>query len=88
MVKTPLNNMTLLDKIIARQKAEKLSDYKFAPKIGIERSSWTYTRQGKRAINIEILSGVLHAYPDMANDVLLYLFLLRDGGKRDGRVLV
>ena len=68
----------LLRKIVAKQKAERLSDYKFTEKLGIDRSTWTHTRLGHQPIGYTVLCAILRTYPELEPDVFDFM---RDGGK-------
>ena len=64
----------LENKLKARQDKERLSDHKFADKLGISYQLWQMTRTGKRAIpRPPILTGIAEVYPELAPDVLIYL---------------
>jgi len=56
-----------------------LSDEKFGDKLGVSPELWRMTRTGRRNIGITLLKGIMRAYPELEQDVLL--FLLGDAGK-------
>ena len=56
----------LLDKLNERQ--GKLSNYKFAERIGITPSLWQMIKNGKREVGITLLRAILKAYPELVFD--------------------
>jgi transcriptional regulator with XRE-family HTH domain len=55
--------MTLLEQLIELQKSNGLSNKAFAKLLGISDAQWIFTKQGKRKIRYETLSGALQAFP-------------------------
>lgn len=55
--------MDLLEQLIELQRSNGLSNRAFAGLLGISDAQWIYTKQGKREIRYEILSGALQAFP-------------------------
>jgi hypothetical protein len=62
--------MTLLDKLIEKQLELKLSDQRFADRLGISRQLWTKTRQKQTPLGMSVLRGVLREFPSLTDDVL------------------
>lgn len=61
--------MTLLEKLIAKQRDLNLSDAEFADKLGISRALWTNTRGGL-PIGMKVLRGVVREFPTLTDDVI------------------
>jgi len=65
----------LLEKLKAIQAKEALSDTSFAQKLGISQQLWNAYRNGDRDIPKPLIfTGVLKAYPELAKDVLIFLY--------------
>lgn len=62
--------MTLLEKLIEKQKAEGLSDLQFAKRLGVSRQLWAMTRSGDTPLGMRVLSGVVREFPSLTDDVL------------------
>lgn len=61
----------LLEKLKLKQ--GELSDYQFANKLGISHQLWQMTRTGKREISSVILRATTRVYPELDQDVLIFL---------------
>lgn len=55
--------MSLLEQLIELQKSNGLSNKAFADLLGISDAHWIFTKQGKRQVRYEVLSGALQAFP-------------------------
>lgn len=55
--------MTLLEQLIELQRTSGLNNKAFASLLGISDAQWIYTKQGKRQMRYEVLSGALQAFP-------------------------
>lgn len=62
--------MTLLEKLIEKQKTEGLSDKEFAKRLDISRQLWAGTRTGHIPLGMKVLAGVAREFPSLADDVL------------------
>ncbi len=62
--------MTLREKLIEKQRELKLSDQRFADRLGISRQLWTKTRKGETTLGMSVLRGVLREFPSLTDDVL------------------
>jgi len=60
-------------KVLGKQETEGLSDYVFADKLGIDRSTWTHTRRGRRPIRLALIKAIARTYPDMHQDIINFL---------------
>lgn len=63
----------LVDFLIEKQLAERLSDTEFARKLGISRALWDFIRTGRRGFGEKSLKGIVRAFPELTPRVLLYL---------------
>jgi len=63
----------LIDRLTEYQRYWRLSDHKFAERLGISSQLWQMTRTGKRDIGLSVLKGVMRAYPELEQDVTLFL---------------
>lgn len=63
----------LVEQLKIRQKELGLSDAEFARPLGISRPLWWMTRNGKRRVNVMLLSGVAQAFPEMDEQILDFL---------------
>lgn len=69
-----ITNNNLLRDILRKQKDEQLSDYKFAKKLKISRSTWINTRLSSIPLGITILRAVARTYPgEFDEDILNFL---------------
>lgn len=57
----------LLERIIWLQELEGESDYTFARRLNIPRSTWQLTRTGKRKLNQKIIDAVNKEFPHRLN---------------------
>jgi hypothetical protein len=64
---------SLVDTLTARQAAAGMDDAAFAAKLGVSRAAWSMVRAGKRQMGDKLLSGVMKAFPSLADDCLAYL---------------
>lgn len=62
--------MLLIERLMAHQKTEKLSDTQFAAKIGLSYPSWSALKRGVMTPGYKTIRRVLAAYPDLASDVM------------------
>ena len=74
----------LIELLQARQRELGLSDGAFARRLGVSRSLWIAVRSGRRAVGLNLLRGVVRAFPDLDDEVLDYL---REDGKLAGSAL-
>ena len=65
---------SLADKLKEIQTKDGLSDYKFAARLGISPQLWQMTRTRKREIGLSILKGIVRAYPELCQYVLIFLY--------------
>jgi len=70
---TKSTGQLFLLKILDKQKADKLSDYTFAGRLGIDRTTWVHTRRGRRNIGLTLLKAIARTYPDMHQDIINFL---------------
>ncbi len=49
------------------------TDERLARALGISRSLWSQVRSGRRRVTLEVVRGILRAFPDMENQVLGFL---------------
>ncbi len=73
MTKTGTPNLhlnPLVAELRSRQQELGLSDAEFARLLGISRPLWWMTRNGKRRINVMLLSGVAKAFPELDGQIL------------------
>lgn len=60
----------LLEALVSKQRARKLTDQQFADELGIPRSTWQLTRSGEKPLGPRVLRAVLHTYPELRREVL------------------
>ena len=65
--------MTLLEKLVEKQRADELADRPFADKLGIAGAQWFNIRKDKRGMGVKTLGNVLQMYPELEPDVLTYI---------------
>lgn len=68
--------MTLLERLVDKQKTLGLSDRKFAILLGVSDTMWLNTRRELRPIRFEVLAGAVRAFPQdtaLRQEVLRYL---------------
>lgn len=63
----------LLEKLIARQEALRLSDVRFAARLGVSRSTWQATRTGAIPLGRTIAQAARRAFPDLTADAVCWL---------------
>lgn len=63
----------LVVKIQQVQKESGLSDGAFADKVGIDRSTWSYIKSGKRRPGARVLSAIMKHFPQLTLDIMNYL---------------
>lgn len=63
----------LIESLIEKQQAEHLSNTEFARRLGVSRALWDLVRTGKRGFGERMLSGIVHAYPELTPELLLFL---------------
>jgi len=56
-----------------RQQELQASNAEFACRLGISRPLWIAVRVGRRAVGMGLLSGVVNAFPDLDDEVLVFL---------------
>lgn len=59
--RTPSEEKLILD-ILAQQEIEELSDYKFAKKLSIPRSTWYAVKTGRLHISLAIIQAITQVY--------------------------
>lgn len=68
-----LPKQSLRSVLIAHRQVLALSDTAFAQRIGVCRALWGMIRTGQRAISLSILQGVIRAFLDLDEHVLVFL---------------
>lgn len=63
----------LIAKAAALQVARGLTDREMAQRMGIDRSMWTFLRNGRAQPGRKTLQGLLAGFPELTTDVLLFL---------------
>lgn len=63
----------LLDSLKRKQQELGLSDREFAERLGVPRVTWTCTRLGYKRIGETMLVAAARAFPELEQDVLLFL---------------
>jgi len=63
----------LIERLKKYQSQLGLSNYKFAERLGISAELWRMMKLGKRAVSLSLLRGIMKAYPEMEEDVLIFL---------------
>lgn len=63
----------LLDKLIEKQRELQMTDKEFSTEISISRPLWTSTRNHTMPIRDKTIRGVLKRFPDLKEDVLIFL---------------
>lgn len=60
----------MLDKLIAIQRREGLSDGPMAERLGLSRSGWNLMRRGKLAFSAEVAIRAAGEWPELTRDLL------------------
>lgn len=55
----------LIEATKVKQKASGLSDKRFASSLGIDRSTWSYLKSGKRNPGMKFLAAIAQNFPDL-----------------------
>lgn len=67
----------LLKALIEKKEQEGItSESDFAKRLGITRSIWSHTKNGRRGVTPSLCQAILRTYPDLTHIVIAYL---RDG---------
>ena len=65
--------MYLVDRLVTIQKDNGWYDGRMATELGVERSTWVRIRNGVRQPGQKVLQGVLRRFPELKEDVSLFL---------------
>jgi transcriptional regulator with XRE-family HTH domain len=65
--------MKLIETLKEIQKAERLSDEKFAKKLNMHRTTWIRIKNQEIGISTKALQSVINAYPGLKKEVSLFL---------------
>ncbi len=65
-----LTELTIVDKIRAKQEQAGLNNTEFAKKIGISRVSWHYICTGRNKPTKEFFAKVVRVFPELSRDIL------------------
>ena len=65
--------MDLIDKLVSVQKRQIIGDDTFAYRLGISRQMWIMMRTRRAKPGVNVLHGVVIAYPELSRDILDYL---------------
>jgi transcriptional regulator with XRE-family HTH domain len=65
--------MKLIDRLKEVQKAEGLSDAKFAEKMDIHRTTWIRIKTNQIGLSTRVLQNVLGVYPGLKKEVNIFL---------------
>ncbi len=68
-----MNGQGLIEVVEERKQALGWTDEQLARALGISRSLWSQVRSGRRRVTLEVVRGILRAFPDMEMHVLLFL---------------
>lgn len=59
-----------VDALIAQQHEDGLNDAKFSARLGVQQSTWSLVRRGKREPSTHFVRAALNAYPTLASRAL------------------
>jgi len=65
--------MNLVDRLVNIQKENGWSDGRMAAELSVERTHWLRLRRGNRLPGTKILKGVMGRFPELKEDVSLFL---------------
>lgn len=68
-----MNGQGLIEVVEERKQALGWTDEQLARALGISRSLWSQVRSGRRRVTLDVVRGILRAFPDMENQVLGFL---------------
>ncbi len=63
----------VIERLCARQRADRLNDTELASRLKISVDTWRKVKTGERALSVRILTGILAAYPEFDEEVVLFL---------------
>lgn len=63
----------LIEYLLQRQRTSGENDREFGKRLGMNRALWNAVRHGRRRLTVRHLGWVLQNYPELENEVLLYL---------------
>ena len=76
-----MSKMNKLEELVSGlktcQEREKLSDTKFAKRLGIDVSLWTFIKNGKREPGAKVIKGITRGFPEL--DFILSAWLKDKG---------
>lgn len=67
------SNVTLIEKIKAKQEERKLTESEFAKRLGMSRANWFLIKKGKRDLGADFLGGVMREFPELTLDIMEHL---------------
>ena len=70
----------ILTALIDKQVEAGMTNQEFAAHLGISRSHWVQTRNGKKRVHLTLLQAIARTYPDM--DGLILEFLRNDDSNK------
>ena len=65
--------MNLIERLVTIQREKGWHDGVMAAELGVERSTWVRIRNGSRQPGSKLLQGVLRRFPEMKEEVCLFL---------------
>ena len=68
-----MNEQAIIEQLETRRKELGMTDEAFARLLGISRPLWSQIRSGKRRMTLEVVRGILRAFPDLEGQVLAFL---------------
>lgn len=63
----------LIEAIEERKRALGWTDEALARALGVSRPLWSQIRSGKRRLTLDVVCGILRAFPDLEEQVLAFL---------------
>ena len=76
--------MELINRLKEVQKAENLSDAKFAKKLGVHRTTWIRIKTKQIGFSTRVLQNIITAYPGFKKEVSIFLFGHATDGSKPG----
>ena len=76
----PDTKPSLIKILINRQLEQDLTNTAFAKKLGVSRTLWVMTRNGRRNVNITLLRAVAREFPELDDEILAFLRPAKGGG--------
>lgn len=68
-----MNGQGLIEVVEERKQALGWTDEQLARVLGISRSLWSQVRSGRRRLTLDVVCGILRAFPDLEEQVLAFL---------------